>query len=210
MASATKALGDDVPEKSYFSSIAQEVSSAAPHYPSFIANPSFVQIRGNRGIFALIAADVNGIALYDISRDNINPKHPWTLYTAFGEDISRTFVAGISLIEGPFGTPGNLEVDINGGGRLLHMWRDSAGSWKHPTTRISPATAVIGYPSLIQTKSGTKGDFELIAAAESGGLVQLWRNNDNENHPWSSPVFFGQSLNTVTSMSVIQGPYGNP
>lgn len=210
MASATKALGDDVPEKSVFSSKVQEVSSAATHYPSFIANPSFVQIRGNRGSFALIAADVNGIALYDISRDNANPKHPWTLNTAFGEDISRTFVAGISLIEGPFGSPGNLEVVINGGGRLLHLWRDSAGSWKYPTTRIAPATAVIGFPSLIQTKSGTKGDFELIAAAESGGLLQLWRNNDNEHHPWSSPVFFGQSLKAVTSVSVIQGPYGNP
>lgn len=128
MASATKALGDDVPEKSDFSSKAQEVSSAVPHYPSFIANPSFIQIRGNRGNFALVAADVNGIALYDISRDNANPKHPWTLNTAFDEDIRGTRVAGISLIEGPFGTPGNLEVVINGGGRLLHLWRDSAGS----------------------------------------------------------------------------------
>ena len=210
MASATKALGDDVPEKSDISSIAQGASSAAPHYPSFIANPSFVQIRGNKGKFALIAVDFNGIALYDISRDNANPKHPWTLNTAFGEDIRGTLVAGISLIEGPFGTPGNLEVVINGGGRLLHLWRDSAGSWKHTTTKIAPATAVIGFPSLIQTKSGTKGDFELIAPAESGGLVQLWRNNDNEKYPWSSPVFFGQSLNAVTSVSVIQGPYENP
>lgn len=184
---------------------------SSPHYPLFTANPSFVQIRGNRGNFALVAADVNGIALYDISRDNANPKHPWTLNTAFGEDIRGTSVSGISLIEGPFGTPGNLEVVINGGGRLLHLWRDSAGSWKHTTTRIAQATAVVGFPSLIQTKSGTKGDFELIAPAESGGgLVQLWRNNDNEKHPWSSPVFFGQSLNAVTSVSVIQGPYGNP
>lgn len=209
MASETKALGDDVPENSDFSSKAQEISSAAPHYPSFIANPSFVQIRGNKGKFALVAADVNGIALYDTSRDNVSPNYPWTLNTAFGEDISRTIVAGISLIEGPFGTPGNLEVVINGAGRLLHLWRDPAGSWKHPTTKIAPATAVTGFPSLIQTKSGKKGDFELIAAVESGGLVQLLRYNDKENHPWSSPVFFAQSLKAVTSVSVIQGPYGD-
>lgn len=117
MASATKALGDDVPAKSNISPIAQGVSSAATHYPSFIANPSVVQIRGNKGKFALIAADVNGIALYDISRENANLKRPWTLNTAFGEDIGATLVAGISLVEGPFGTPGNLEVVINGGGR---------------------------------------------------------------------------------------------
>lgn len=100
MTSATKSLGDDVPDKSDVSSKAQEVSSAATDYPSFIANPSFVQIRGKRGKFALIAADVNGIALYDISRDNANPKHPWTSNTAFGQDIRGTLVAGISLIEG--------------------------------------------------------------------------------------------------------------
>lgn len=210
MASATKTLGDDIPEVSDVSSKAQEVSSAPTHYPSFIANPSFVQIRGKRGKFALIAADVNGIALYDISRDNVNPKHPWTLNTAFGEDIKGTLVAGISLIEGPFNNPGNLEVVINSGGRLLHLWRDSAESWKYPVTRIAPTTAVVGFPSLIQTQSGTRGDFELIAPAESGGLVQLWRNNDDEKHPWSSPVFFAQSLTAVTSVSVIQGPYANP
>lgn len=127
-----------------------------------------------RGKFALIAADVNGIALYDISRDNVNLKYPRSLNTAFGEDIRYTVVAGICLIEGPFNTPGNLEVFVNGGRRLLHLWLDTAGSWKHPTTRIAPTTAVIGIPSLIQTKSDTKGDFEFIAPAESGGLVQLW------------------------------------
>lgn len=148
--------------------------------------------------------------MYDISLDNVNPKHPWTLNSAFGEDTSRNIVAGISLFEGPFGTPGNLEAVINRGGRLLHLWRDSAGSWDYPTTKIAPATAIIGFPSLIQTKSGTKRDLELIAPAESGGLVQLWRKNDNEKHPWSSPVLFGQRLNGVTSMSVIQGPYEKP
>lgn len=94
MASATKALGDNVLEKSDVSSRAQEVSSAATQYPPFIAKPSLVQIRGKRGKFALIAADVNGIALYDIPRDNVNPKYPRSLNTAFGEDIRDTVVAG--------------------------------------------------------------------------------------------------------------------
>lgn len=183
-------------KKSDVLSKAQQVTSVASHYPSFIANPIL-------GKFSLIAVEVNGIALYDILRDNAYLKHPWTLNTAFGEEIRGTFVAGISLIKGPFITPGNLEVVINSGGRLLHLWRDSAGSWKHPTTRIAPTTAVIGFPSLIQTKSGTKGDFELIAPAGNGGLVQLWRENDNATHPWSSRVFFEKSWNAVTLVSVI-------
>lgn len=202
MASAAAALGDDVPDKSKVSSN----PSVPIRYPVFTANPSLVQIRGKSGNFALVAADVNSVGLFDISRDNANPKHPWTLHTAFGRDITRNLVTGISLIEGPFGTPGNLEVVVNGGGQLLHLWRNPAGSWKQPTTRISPSTAVVGFPSLYQTNSGTIGNFELIAPAASGGLVQLWRNNDDEKHPWSSPISFGQSLAAVTSASVIPNP----
>ncbi len=114
------------------------------------------------------------------------------------------------MIEGPFNTPGTLELAVNADGRLTHLWRDDKGSWKYPSTQIAPGLAVTGVPSLIQTKSGKIGNFELIAPAATGGLVQLWRNNDDDKHPWSSPVHFGQTLAAVTSASVIQGPYNDP
>jgi len=65
-------------------------------------------------------------------------------------------------------------------------------------------------PALIQSRFGTKGNFELVAPSSSAGIVFQWRNNDNPSLPWSGQQLFGQSLGRVTAVTMIQSNYGNP
>lgn len=171
----------------------------------FAANPTFVQRRGKKGKFELIVADANGSALHNLTRDNEGSNgYPWTLTKTFAQNIG--IVAGLSVIEGPFDTPPNLELIVNKGGRLLHFNNNPNGNW----SSLNPVTdaPVIGVPALYQTKSGERGDFEVVAPSANGGLVWLWRNNNGSDpaYFWSKPSFFGQSLGTVTSATVISNP----
>lgn len=119
--------------------------------PVFAANPTLVQRRGKKGKFELVVADANGSALYNLTRDNGGSNgYPWTLTETFALDIR--LVGGISLIEGPFNNPGNLEVVINGGGRLLHFNNNPNGNWSGQDS-VTDAP-VIGVPAFYQTKSG--------------------------------------------------------
>lgn len=171
----------------------------------FGANPTFIQRRGKRGNFELIVANADGSALLHLTRDNdISKVYPWKLTKTFAQNIGP--VAGLSVIEGPFNTPPNLELIVNKGGRLVHFNNTPNGNW----TGQNPVTdaPVIGVPALYQTtKSGTntREDFEVVAPSATGGLVWVWRNNSG-SIPWSKPSFFGQSLGTVSSATVISNP----
>lgn len=172
----------------------------------FASNPTFIQRRGKRGNFELIVANADGSALLHLTRDNdISRVYPWNLTKTFAQDIG--IVAGLSVIEGPFNNPPNLELIVNKGGRLLQSNSNPNGNW----STFSPVTdvPVIGVPAFYQTtKSGTREDFEVVAPSATGGLVWLWRNNNGSGppYPWSKPSFFGQSLGTVTSAAVISNP----
>lgn len=170
----------------------------------FAANPTIVQRRGKRGNFELIVANADGSALHNLTRDNnISKLYPWKLTKTFALDIGT--VTGLSVIEGPFNTPPNLELIVNNGGRLLQLNNSPDGNW----SSLSPVTdaPVTGVPAFYQANSGERGDFEVVAPSEKGGLVWLWRNNNGSGpYPWSKPSFFGQSLGTVTSADVISNP----
>ncbi len=161
----------------------------------FAANPTIVQRRGKRGNFELIVANADGSALHNLTRDNnISKLYPWKLTETFAQDIGT--VTGLSVIEGPFNTPPNLELIVNKGGRLLQLNNSPDGNW----SSLSPVTdaPVTGVPAFYQANSGERGDFEVVAPSEKGGLVWLWRNNNGScPYPWSKPSFFGQSLGTV-------------
>jgi hypothetical protein len=102
-------------------------------------------------------------------------------------------------------------VVCNAGGQLQFFWRDSGPFfvWNGPF-EIEPGSGVIGNPVLIQSRFGTKGNFELVAPAADGGLVHFWRNNDDPFMPWTGAIPFGQNLGQVTGVTVIQSNYGNP
>lgn len=75
---------------------------------------------------------------------------------------------------------------------------------------FQPFPAVAGNPVLIQSRFGTKGNFELVTPAAGGGLVHFWRTNDDPNLPWNGPIPFGQNLGMVDSVTMIQSNFGSP
>src|SRR5271165_4045168 len=73
-----------------------------------------------------------------------------------------------------------------------------------------PLGGVSGVPTLIQSRCGNKGNFELLTPMASGGLAHYWRNNDDPTLPWHGPTIFGQELGTVASVSFIERRFGKP
>jgi hypothetical protein len=95
---------------------------------------------------------------------------------------------GVSLVQGNFGDPGNLElVATTTEGRLEFFWRDSR--WHGPFPILE---GVWGNPAMIQSHWGERGDFELVVPGlrlpfglrGSGGLVNVRRENHDPELPW--------------------------
>ena len=65
-----------------------------------------------------------------------------------------------------------------------------------------------GKPSLLQSRYGIRGNFEVVVPLEAGGMAYFWRNNDDERLPWMGPVEFGAEAGRVNGVSLIQGDFG--
>ena len=170
-------------------------------------NPVLIQSRfGKKGNFELVVPAAAG-GLVHYWRNNDAANLPWSGPTAFGGGLGK--VDAVTMIESNFGNPGNLEVICRVGKKLYAFWRDSgpAFKWNGPT-QIEDGTA--GNPVLIQSRYGTKGNFELVVPAAAGGLVHYWRNNDAGNLPWSGPTAFGGGLGKVDAVTMIESNFGNP
>ena len=65
-------------------------------------------------------------------RDNDAPGLPWHGPVAFGG--SAAYADPVSVLQGSFGTPGNLEMVARSGNQLHAYWRDSglAFTWHGP------------------------------------------------------------------------------
>jgi hypothetical protein len=173
-----------------------------------LGNPVLVQGRfGTQGNFELVVPQASsGMAFY--WRNNDDPGFPWNGPFAFGQSVGR--VDAVSMIQGNFGSPGNLELVARVGDKLAFFWRDSGPSfnWNGPFFFGSPGAS--GNPVLIQSRFGTKGNFELVVPRAGGGLDLYWRNNDDPAFPWHGPFAFGQSAGQVDAVSMIQGNFGSP
>lgn len=71
------------------------------------------------------------------------------------------------------------------------------------------STCPCGNPSLVQSKFGQKGNFEVVAPYPGGGLAHYWRNNDDPNAPWYGPAVFGAGAGQVDAVSLILSDYNN-
>lgn len=117
--------------------------------------------------------------------------------------VSTTAVEAVSLIQSSYG--GNLEVIARIGNDLFHFYRDfSSGIWGGPFFITS---GVSGAPSLIQSRAGTPGNFEVVTPLAAGGMAHFWRDNSNSVLPWSGPNLFGSG--SVDGAALIQSSYGN-
>jgi hypothetical protein len=170
-------------------------------------NPALIQSRfGTQGNFELVVPAAGG-GLHFYWRNNDDPNLPWNGPFPFGEGLGE--VDGLSLIQGPFGSPGNLEVVARAGDRLHFFGRDSGPPWEwHGPFEI--ASGVRGNPVLIQSRFGTRGNYELVVPAAEGGLNHYGRDNDDPNLPWYGPFPFGGELGEVDAVSLIQSNFGSP
>ncbi len=177
-------------------------------FPAVRGVPAMIQSRfGTQGNFELIAP-ASDVGLRFCWRNNDDPILPWEPPFRFAESIGS--VEAVSLIQSNFGSPGNLELIARAGDQLNFFWRDSGPDfrWSGPWPLISGAA---GNPVLIQSRFGSQGNFELVVpAASGGGILFLWRNNDDPSLPWSQPIRFGESLGTVDEITMIQSNFGSP
>jgi hypothetical protein len=171
-------------------------------------NPVLVQSRfGQKGNFE-VAVPLSTEGLLFTWRNNDNPALPWDAPAGFGRSMGK--VEAVSMIQSNFGSPGNLELIARTGQQLQFLWRDSGPAFQW-STPVPIFTGARGNPVLIQSRFGTKGNFELVVpAAAGGGLYFFWRNNDDPTLPWSAPLRFGQSLGPVDEITMIQSNFGSP
>ena len=189
----------------------EEIAFAGP----FSGNPSLIQSNfGIKGNFELVVPMSNGgIAHY--WRNNDDPELPWYGPVKFGE--AKGGFNSSSLIQSNFGSQGNLELAATeeGGKNLVSFWRDSGPSfdWHGPGYIAEPSNEPMfcGNPSLIKSRSGHNGNFDLVVPLLKGGLAHYWRDNDDPALPWYGPFTFGSTTGVLyESVTLIQSNFGNP
>jgi hypothetical protein len=175
--------------------------------------PSFIQSSyGIKGNFEVVVP-LSGGGLAHCWRDNDSQDLAWHGPTKFGEEAGR--IEGVSLIQSDFGERGNLElvaVDY-GGHNLMHFWCDSATLEWHGPTQISRKALVpifSGNPSMIRSKSGNRGNFEVVVPRAEGGFSYYWRDNDSPELSWEGPVDFAADAGIFDSAALIQSNFGEP
>ncbi len=75
---------------------------------------------------------------------------------------------------------------------------------------LTSFAATRGNPVLKQSRFGTKGNFELVVPAATGGMLFSWRNNDDPSLPWGPVLPFGVGAGVVDGVGMIQSNYGSP
>jgi hypothetical protein len=76
-----------------------------------------------------------------------------------------------------------------------------------PSTRSDPAADESGTLSLVQSKFGRHGNFELLVPRREGGVAHFWRDNDAPGNPWRGPGVFGEDLGRVDAVALIQSTF---
>ncbi|MCM3883786.1 hypothetical protein [Frankia sp. R82] len=171
-------------------------------------NPVLIQSKGlgRTGNFEVLVPSVFS-GLTHVWRDNDVNTYPWRDPWQTAQSLGP--IDAVTMVQSTLATPGPLEVVVRVGDALQFLWRESSGmfAW-HAPTPLAAGQAVGGVPSLVQSRLGSKGNFELLVPAADVGLVHLWRNHDVYGYPWSSPARFGANLGKVDAVSLIHGTLG--
>jgi hypothetical protein len=170
--------------------------------PFIRGNPALVQNPwGSPGDFYLaVPSQLEGILYY--TRDNSGPHPSWRTparVTMVGQ------VEAVSMIAGAFG---DIEFVAREGTKLKHF-SCPPGMWNWSAPQTIPTTAA-GVPALVQSRYGTKGNFELACPAPDKGIRHLYRDNDKANTPWILTQTFGTELGRVDDVTMIQARPGTP
>jgi hypothetical protein len=170
-------------------------------------NPALIQSSlSKRGNFELIIPLKEG-GIVHYWRDNDAARPQWQGGTFFAKRLGQ--VEAVALLQSNIGQPqpGHLEVIARVKEDLIHFWRDDGPNFKwsdsDPVKFYEGAT---GIPGFIQSNFGSKGNFEVVTPSIKGGMVHLWRNNDEpKTFPWKEVATFGKG--NVTAVSLLQSNF---
>ena len=71
-----------------------------------------------------------------------------------------------------------------------------------------PISGVTGNPVPIQSRFGTKGNFELMIPRVDSGFNHYFRNNDDPNLSWIQAPSVGIGQGHIDAISLIQSNFG--
>ena len=143
---------------------------------------------GNKGNFEVVTPRRDG-GIAHLWRDNDADGRPWELSKkTFGTDVYEA----VALVHGDL-EDHHLEVLGRSGTALAHFWRDNASPSQWHTAPMLDASfrriehRATGVPGFIQSRRrGSRGNFEVITPIEGGGVLHLWRDNDDPTFVWSA------------------------
>ncbi len=151
-----------------------------------IIQSSFGTEHGKPGNFEVVVLEGNELVHY------WHPNSDTRLAWRRGLVVSRTATGPGCIIQSSFGTefgrPGNLEVVVQEGSRLVHYWKDGSVA-RSPWVRGQTfGTGVTSGPSFIQSSlkapGAIHGNFEVVVR-EGNSLVHYWHDNRNPANPWA-------------------------
>lgn len=163
-------------------------------------NPALVQGRsGVRGNFEVVVPLLAG-GIGHFFRNDDDGRFTFHALLPFGTELR---VEAVSMIQSTYGNGFNLEVIARVGDCLYHGWREN-GRWNGPF-RLDVTVGCKGIPSLVQTRGGTHGRFEVVVPQVGGGIAHFTRDNDLRL-PWTRNPSFGQGV--FDEVSLIQSNFG--
>jgi hypothetical protein len=85
----------------------------------------------------------------------------------------------------------------------------ASGSYQLSVQQVGKATPATNSGTLIQTNSGSVGNFETVAITRNGGLVDYTRNNDVTPSPWNAGTPLPPAPGPVAAISLIQSDFSS-
>jgi hypothetical protein len=175
--------------------------------------PAFIQttyggVNGERHI--IVPAADRGLFHYWDHWD-IDTSVSWLGPLRFAEGLG--FVDDVAFCQSTFGTPGigNFELVARVKDQLFFLsYSDAYGTWTRPK---KIADGVAGQPSILQSRFGKLGHFEVVCPRISDGFFYLWRNNDTAAGTWSDPMYIDISgefdFGQLDQISLIQSTFND-
>ena len=130
----------------------------------------------------------------------------------FDKHIQQLTASRTESRAGLIGT--DLGSSLQRDGRIYFLFGDSGPTdWYGPFPLVADGvqvSGVSGIPGFIQSRFGTKGNFEIVAPLAAGGLAHYWRDNDTLGLPWHGPIVFGAGAGSIDAVALIESNFGRP
>lgn len=134
---------------------------------------------GQRGNFELIVPNASHGVLHFWKSNDDGSDDSWHLQERFACGERLQYCESAALIQSNYAS--NFETVVRIGNSLWHWHRDRTLHWCRP---IEVATHIAGHPALIQSRFGSRGNFEVVVPSTGNGLRHYYRDNDSPSQHW--------------------------